>query len=165
LLQSLLDVTGAQLAFSNGWRYGAPIPPGPITMEDLWRIIPVNPPVSVCKLTGDELWTMMEENLERTFARDPYDQMGGYVKRSMGFNLYFKIENPYGTRINELFVEGKRVEPDRVYDVVFVTTQGVPAKYGGEREALDMQAIEALQRYIRAHSPVTAELRGTIVAI
>jgi 2',3'-cyclic-nucleotide 2'-phosphodiesterase (5'-nucleotidase family) len=165
LLQSLLDVTGAQLAFSNGWRYGAPIPPGPITMEDLWRVIPVNPPVSVCKLTGDELWTMMEENLERTFARDPYDQMGGYVKRSMGFNLYFKIENPYGTRINEFFVDGKRVEPDRVYDVVFVTSQGVPAKYGSDREALDIQAIEALQRYIRAHSPVTAELRGTIVAI
>ncbi len=165
LLQSLLDETGARLAFSNGWRYGAPIPPGPIIMEDLWRIIPVNPPVSICKLTGDELWMMMEENLERTFARNPYDQMGGYVKRSMGFNLYFKIENPYGTRINEFFVDGERVKPDTVYDVVFVTTQGVPAKYGSDREALDIHAIEALQRYIRAHSPVTAELRGTIVAI
>ena len=28
LLQSLLDATGAHLAFSNGWRYGAPVPPG-----------------------------------------------------------------------------------------------------------------------------------------
>lgn len=165
LLQSLLDVTGAQMAFSNGWRYGAPVPPGPMTMEDLWRIIPVNPPVSTCKLTGDELWTMMEENLEHTFARDPYDQMGGYVKRCLGLNLYFKVENAYGTRINELFVEGKRVEPDAVYDVAFVTTQGIPAQYGSDRAALDVHAIEALQRYIRAHSPVRAELRGTIVAI
>ena len=91
--------------------------------------------------------------------------MGGYVKRSMGFNLYFKVENPYGTRINELFVDGKRVKPDTVYDVAFVTTQGVPAKYGSDRAALDIHAIEALQHYIRTHSPVTAELRGTIVAI
>jgi sulfur-oxidizing protein SoxB len=165
LLQSLLDLTGAQLAFSNGWRYGAPVPPGPVTMEDLWQIIPVNPPVSTCKLTGDELWTMMEENLERTFARDPYDQMGGYVKRCMGLNLYFKVENPYGTRVNELFVEGKRVKPDAVYEVAFVTEQGVPAKYGSDRSALDIDAIEALRRYIHRHSPVTAELRGTITAI
>ncbi len=165
LLQSMLDLTGAQMAFSNGWRYGAPVRPGPITMEDLWHMIPVNPPVSVCTLTGDELWTMMEENLERTFARDPYDQMGGYVKRGMGFNLYFKIENPYGTRINELFVGGERVKPDDVYDVCFVTAQGVPAKYGSDREALDVHAIEALTRYITQHSPVDASLQGTIVAI
>ncbi|MGC9348602.1 MAG: bifunctional metallophosphatase/5'-nucleotidase [Anaerolineae bacterium] len=165
LLQSLLEETGAQLAFSNGWRYGAPVSPGPVTLEDLWNIIPVNPPVSVCQLTGDELWTMMEENLERTFACNPYDQMGGYVKRSMGLNLYFKIENPYGSRINMLFVEGERVQPDDVYDVAFVTTQGVPAKYGSQREALDVHAIEALERYISRHTPVEAALRGTIVPI
>jgi S-sulfosulfanyl-L-cysteine sulfohydrolase len=165
LLQSMLELTGAQLAFSNGWRYGAPVPQGPITQNDLWNMIPVNPPVSVCRLTGEELWEMMEENLERTFARDPYEQMGGYVKRSMGLNLYFKVENPYGARINELFVGGKRVEPHQVYDVCYVTTQGVPAKYGSEREALDVHAIDALARYVQQHSPVEAGLQGTIVAI
>ncbi|MCA1757249.1 MAG: 5'-nucleotidase C-terminal domain-containing protein [Bacteroidales bacterium] len=46
LLQALLDSTGAQLAFSNGWRYGAPIVPGQITLNDLYNIIPMNPPVS-----------------------------------------------------------------------------------------------------------------------
>jgi 2',3'-cyclic-nucleotide 2'-phosphodiesterase (5'-nucleotidase family) len=165
LLQSLRELTGAQLAFSNGWRYGAPIPPGPITCNDLWNIIPVNPPVSVCTLTGDELRTMLEENLQRTFARNPYNQMGGYVKRCLGLYLYFKVENPYGTRINELFVDGKRVTPDDVYDVCFVTSQGVPDKYGSDRERLDVRAIEALERYLAAHSPVEAGLRGTIVAI
>mgnify|MGYP006300133481 CR=1 FL=1 len=165
LLRSLLAETGAQLAFSNGWRYGAPVAPGPVTLEDLWQIIPVNPPVSVCQLTGDELRTMMEENLERTFARNPYDQMGGYVKRSMGFNLYFKIENPYGSRVNMLFVDGQRVRPDDVFDVCFVTTQGVPAKYGSRREALDVHAIEALERYVSGHTPIEAPLQGTIVPI
>ena len=165
LLQALLDLTGAQMAFSNGWRYGAPVLPGPVTMNDLWNIIPVNPPVSTCRLTGDELWQMMEENLERTFARNPSDQMGGYVKRCMGINVYFKIENPYGERIQEFFVQGERLEPDRVYDAVYVTTQGVPAKYGSERAKLDVDAIEALRRYFAQESPVEAELRGTIVAV
>lgn len=165
LLQSMRELTGAQLAFSNGWRYGAPIPPGPITMDDLWNIIPVDPPVSTCRLTGDELRSMLEENLERTFSRDPYEQMGGYVKRCLGLNLYFKMENPYGTRICELFVEGKRVRPDDVYDACFVTGQGVPAKYGSDREDLDVHAIEALRRYVTRHRPVEADLQGTVVAV
>jgi sulfur-oxidizing protein SoxB len=165
LLQSLLDLTGTQMAFSNGWRYGAPIPPGEITLNDLWNIIPVNPPVSTCRLTGEELWSMMEENLERTFARDPYDQMGGYVKRCMGINLYFKVENPEGHRIQELFVQGERVQPDELYDAAFVTSQGVPEKYGTDRRALDVDAIEALRRYLATNDPVEAELRGSIVAV
>ena len=165
LLQALLDLTGDQMAFSNGWRYGAPVPPGPVTLNDLWNIIPVNPPVSTCKLRGDELWTMMEENLERTFARNPYEQMGGYVKRCLGLNLYFKIENPYGQRIQELFVGGEPVKLDKDYDVTFVTTQGVPTKFGSERQALDIHAIDALRRYLKKSGPVEAGLAGTIVAV
>jgi S-sulfosulfanyl-L-cysteine sulfohydrolase len=80
LLQALLESTGAQLAFSNGWRYGVPIVPGEITLNDLYNIIPMNPPVATVEITGEELKTMLEENLERTFACDPYNQMGGYVK-------------------------------------------------------------------------------------
>lgn len=165
LLDSLLDLTGADMAFSNGWRYGAPILPGPITRNDLWNIIPVNPPVSTVKLSGKELWEMMEVNLERTFATDPYQQMGGYVKRSAGINLYFKIENPTGERIQKLFVQGKEVEFDRVYNVAFVTSQGVRAKYGKERKKLDINAIENLERYLKKVKRVKPELRNTIVAI
>ncbi|CCU81033.1 5'-nucleotidase [Halanaerobium saccharolyticum subsp. saccharolyticum DSM 6643] len=165
LLDSLLDLTGAEMAFSNGWRYGAPIIPGPITRNDLWNIIPVNPPVSTVKLSGKELWEMMEVNLERTFAADPYQQMGGYVKRSAGINLYFKIENPAGERIQKLFVQGKEVEFDRVYDVAFVTSQGVRAEYGKEREKLDINAIENLERYLKKVKKVEPKLRNTIVAV
>jgi len=165
LLQSLLDLTDAQMAFSNGWRYGAPIAPGPVTLNDLWNVIPVNPWVSICKLTGDEVWAMMEENVERTFSRDPYKQMGGYLKRCLGINLYVKIENPYGQRVQELFIRGQRVRPNAVYRAAFVTTQGVPEKYGSDRERLDVRAIEALQRYLAIERRVEAGLRGTIVAV
>ncbi|MDD5420099.1 MAG: 5'-nucleotidase C-terminal domain-containing protein, partial [Methanomicrobiaceae archaeon] len=164
LLQSLLDLTGAQMAFSNGWRYGAPVPPGAITRNDLWNIIPVNPPVSTVELTGREVWTMMEENLERTFSRDPYLQMGGYVKRCMGINVYFKVENPAGQRIQELYVQGERVRPDARYTAAYVTSQGVPEQYGRQREHCSLHAIEALERYIEKGS-VHADLRGSVVPI
>ncbi len=165
LLKSLIDLTGDQIAFSNGWRYGAPIPKGDITVNDLWNIIPVNPPVSRGKLTGQELWDMMEENIERTFAKDPYEQMGGYLKRCMGINLYFKIENPYGERIQRLFVRGELVDKDKIYRVVYVTSQGVPEKYGHDKINLEIHAIDALKKYLERHGTVDAELEGSVVAV
>jgi len=50
-------------------------------------------PAGLCTvdLTGDELLIMLEENLERTFAADSYDQMGGYIKRGLGLTVYLKM--------------------------------------------------------------------------
>jgi 2',3'-cyclic-nucleotide 2'-phosphodiesterase (5'-nucleotidase family) len=165
LLDALHATADTELAFSNGWRYGAPVPDGPLTVNDLWNIIPTNPPVSTCELTGEELWMMMEENLERTFSRDPYRQMGGYVKRCRGMNIYFKVENPAGKRIQEFFVDGKRVEKSKEYTACFVTTQGVPETYGSNRQHLDISAIDALREYVETNDPVSAELSGTVVPI
>lgn len=165
LLQALLESTGAQLAFSNGWRYGAPIVPGKITLNDLYNIIPMNPPVSTVELTGEELKAMLEENLERTFSCDPYQQMGGYVKRCLGLNVYFKIENPSEHRIQKLFAGYEEVQPDRYYTAAFVTPQGVPQKYGRNRENRSELIIDALQAYLVRQHPLYAELRGAFVAV
>jgi sulfur-oxidizing protein SoxB len=164
LLQALLEASGAQMAFSNGWRYGAPVPPGPVTRNDLWNIIPVNPPVSVVELTGAELRAMMEENLEHTFSRDPFRQMGGYVKRCRGINCYIKVENPEGHRIQEFFVQGRRLSDEATYTAAFVTSQGVPALYGEHRRDLDIRAIDALESFLEQKT-VTAGLQGSVVAI
>lgn len=165
LLDSIAAAAGTEIAFSNGWRYGAPIPAGEITLNDLWNIIPTNPPVSTVDMLGSEIWSMMEENLERTYARNPFEQMGGYVKRCRGINLYCKLENASGSRIQQLFVEGKPVEKSKTYQVAFVTQQGVGRKYGSNRKSLKITAIEALCNYLETNSPITADLRGTVVAI
>jgi len=165
LLQSLLENTGAQLAFSNGWRYGAPIVPGKIILNDLYNIIPMNPPVSTVELSGEEIKIMLEENLERTFSCDAYQQMGGYVKRCLGLNVYFKIENPSGHRIQKLFAGKEEVQADRYYTAAFVTPQGVPQKYGRNREDRSEHIIDALRAYLTRHHPLHSELRGTFVAV
>ena len=148
LLDAISSAAGTEIAFSNGWRYGAPIPPGPITLNDLWNIIPTNPQVSTVDLTGAEIVEMVEANLERTFASDPFEQMGGYVKRCRGLRLYVKLENPPGSRIERLFVLEKAVEPERTYKVAFVTAQGVPPKFGQNREKLAITAIDALRKHL-----------------
>ena len=165
LLNAIIDYTGADLAFSNGWRYGAPIVKGEITENDLWNIIPVNPPISKVQLTGREVLDMLEENLDRTFEIDPYKQMGGFVKRAMGLNLYFKIENPVGQRIQYLFINGRPIDYNKVYEVAFVTSQGVPSKYGTKREALEINAIDVLKEYLIKEKTIKAPLINTVVAV
>lgn len=165
LLQAIAEGADTRIAFSNGWRYGAPIPPGPVTVNDLWNIVPPNPPVSTVELTGQEMWDMIEDNIDHTLAADPYRQMGGYVKRCLGLTLYVKLENPAGSRIQQCFVGSEELRRDGCYTAAFVTTQGVPKKYGCNRRDLELHAIDALKRYCSAHPCVTAELRGTVIAV
>ena len=165
LLQAMLESTGAQIAFSNGWRFGAPIIPGDVTVNDLYNMIPMNPPILTVELTGEEIVAMLEENLERTFAHNPYDQMGGYVKRSLGFNAYIKIENPPGQRVQQIFVGDELLKPGHYYPASFVTEQGVGKKYGRNRQQHTEHVIDALRGYLAKHHPLRAELRGTFVAV
>ncbi len=165
LLSALLERTGAQMAFSNGWRYGAPIVPGPIYVNDLYNMVPMNPPVSTVDITGGELRTMLEENLEHTFSREPFKQMGGYVKRSKGIRVFFKIENPPLKRVHKLFVGEEEVKPEKVYRVAFITEQGVPTKFGQGRQQHREKMVEVMRTYLAKHSPVDMQIQGTFSAI
>lgn len=68
LLEAIQHQTNSELAFSNGWRYGAPIDKGPITLKQLYQMIPMDPPVSTVELTRREIYEMLEENIENTYA-------------------------------------------------------------------------------------------------
>ena len=165
LLDAIAAAAGTRLAFSNGWRYGAPILPGAVTMKHLWNIVPTNPPISTVELAGDELCAMLEANLERTYSPDPYCQMGGFVKRCRGLNMYFKMENPKGQRIEDLLVDGAPIQPGRIYRAAILGEQGVPGKYGTKRQKVEIDAIQALQEWFARGAPVRGSRRGSVVAI
>ncbi|KAB2688442.1 bifunctional metallophosphatase/5'-nucleotidase [Brucella tritici] len=164
LLGALCHASGRKIAFSNGWRYGAPIPAGPVMMNDLWNIIPVNPPVSTVTMTGEEIRAMMEQNLDRTFCADPFGQMSGYVKRFCGLTIFAKIENPFGSRISKIFAGDEPLDPAADYEVAFVTAQSVPERFGRNRQQLSVTAIETLKTYLRAGAE-DGVIPGRVIAI
>lgn len=164
LLKAMLEASGAEIAFSNGWRWGAPVVPGKVTFNDLNNVVVVNPPVSTVDLTGKEVLAMLEENLERTFSADAYEQMGGYMKRCAGLTLHIKIENPAGYRIQKLFIGNEEVQPAKVYKATFITQQGVPAKYGRNRKDLPEHAVDVLRTYLAKHRPAQADIQGSVIA-
>lgn len=158
LLRAIAQATKTDIAFSNGWRYGAPIPVGKITENDLYNITPMNPPVSTVELTGREIKLMLEENLERTFSCDPLKQMGGYVKRVLGLQINMRIENPNGHRIQEIFYKGAPLEKNKTYKVSFVTMQGVAKTYGKNRQESPIKAVAAMKAYLKAHPVFTPDI-------
>lgn len=151
LLNAVMYVSGTEISFSNGWRYGAPIGSGTITEEDLYNIVPMNPPVSTVDLTGQEIIVMLEENLERTFSTEPMKLMGGYVKRCGGLRINLRIENPVGHRIQEIYFGEKHLNPKEIFKVSFVTSQGVPKNIGKNRKEMDIKAVEAMTEFLKAH--------------
>lgn len=165
LLAGLLDQSGAQVAFSNGWRYGAPVEPGPITLNDLYNMAPMNPPVSTVALSGEEIRRMLEENLEHTFSRDPWQQMGGYVKRALGLRVFFKVENPAGERIHKIFIGDRELQPDTIYTAAYVTEQGVPERFGHNRRHHSQALVPVLEHYLAKASPFEMGLQGTYTMI
>jgi len=159
LLAAIAAAAGTEIAFSNGWRYGAPIPPGPVTEHDLFCIIPTVPPVETVEMTGAEIRRLIEASLEATFSRDPFGQRGGYLKRIRGLTFDVKIENPEGLRIQAAFgPKGAPLEADALHRVAFVTRQGVPAHYGRNRAKLPVNAIDALRNWFAGNDRVTRGL-------
>lgn len=165
LLRAVCSAAKTELAFSNGWRYGAPIPAGKISVWDLYNMIPMNPPVSLVELRGDEIIEMLEENLERTFSAAPMMQMGGYVKRSVGLHVYLRIENPTGYRIQQAFIGNRPLIKNQLYQVAFVTSQGVPAKFGTKRKDLQINVIEAITHFLQTHSPYNPSMENSYMLI
>lgn len=152
LLRSIAHETNTEIAFSNGWRYGAPIAVGAIRENDLYNMAPMNPPVSTVELTGTEIKAMLEENLERTYCSNPMHQMGGYVKRVFGLQINMRIENPQGHRIQEIYYKNAQIDMKKTYKVSFVTVQGVAKKYGTNRKKCEVKAIEAMKNYLQENS-------------
>lgn len=72
----LREYTGADIAITRAFRYGYPILPGKVTMDDLYNIMPVNPKVRVGTIRGEQYRARMEDLLERVFSADPFKQSG-----------------------------------------------------------------------------------------
>ncbi len=148
LLDAMRAATKLPIAFSNGWRYGGAIRKGRLIRRDLYAIVPMDPPLRTAELTGQQIWRLLEDNLESTFSTSPFKQMGGYIKRVSGLRIYFKLENPYGQRLQRIFVGQEELDLHKTYQVVYVTPQAVPAKVGSNHKDVGIGAIEAMEKLL-----------------
>ncbi len=165
LLEVIMEHTGAEITFSNGWRFGAPVVPGPIRRNDLYNMVPMDPVISTVELSGAELKLMLENNLEHTFSRDPLNQMGGYVKRALGITVLLKVENPPGTRIHKIFLGKNEIKDDVLYYAAYITEQGVPPNLGQNHRHSDLHIVAAMEYYLARKGTIEIGMQNTFQLI
>jgi sulfur-oxidizing protein SoxB len=164
ITDAYLAYTGADIAFSHGWRYGAPILPGPVTVQDLYGMLPTNPELFDTEVDGQMLHDFLEQNLESVFAANPFDQKGGFVVRSSGLLMAFKPYNPKGHRIEYLAVHNQEVQRARRYTVVSAGAQALKGLSVSKR-SLNVLAHDVLREYFRRHQPVIVPDSSHVVAL
>jgi len=119
ILEALIRVKGAQIAFSPGFRWGTTLLPGDtIRMEDVMAQTAITYPWStVTELRGEAIKAVLEDVADNLFNPDPYAQQGGDMVRVAGLNYSIDPDAPMGRRIDDLRVDGAPLSADRTYKV------------------------------------------------
>lgn len=171
LADALREATGTDIALSNGFRFGAPLAAGTVREKHLWDFFPIVTNLKTGKVTGRQLRDFWERELENVFAADPEKRFGGWVPRPSGMSLRFRAKAPKGSRVLEILVGGEPLEDERVYTITACEREGdtpdMLCRMPGAMEprVLDLDAHEAVRRYLAAHPDATATREGRVVAV
>jgi sulfur-oxidizing protein SoxB len=119
LLDALMDVQGADMAFSPGFRWGTSLLPGQaITREWLMDMTATTYSyATVSEMTGETIKTILEDVCDNLFNPDPYYQQGGDMVRVGGLEYVCKPNEKIGSRIGEMRLKGKLIDANKKYKV------------------------------------------------
>ncbi len=119
LLDALMQVQGAEIAFSPGFRWGTTLLSGQaITREWLMDMTATTYSyATVTEMSGEMIKTILEDVCDNLFNPDPYYQQGGDMVRVGGLQFHCNPTAGMGRRIDEMRLQGKLIEPGKKYKV------------------------------------------------
>jgi len=119
ICDALMDVQGAEIAFSPGFRWGTTLLPGQaITRELLMDQLAITYPyATLTEMRGEMIKTVLEDVADNLFNPDPYYQQGGDMVRVGGLTYTCDPAARMGSRISDMRLGGKPIEADRAYRV------------------------------------------------
>ncbi len=140
LLDALMDVQGAEIAFSPGFRWGNTLLPGQaITREWLMDMTAITYPyTTLTEMTGETIKTILEDVADNLFNPDPYYQQGGDMVRVGGLQYTCAPNAGMGQRIDNMRLGGKPIEADRKYKVAGWAPVSEEAKTAGGKPIWDV---------------------------
>lgn len=164
ITDAVREVAKTDIGFSNGFRFGVPVPPADVTEADLWNLMPMDPPMKTGWVTGKELRAYLEKELELVFSKNPWKLNGGWGVRASGMSFAFNAHAEPGRRLVAVKVDSRDIEDERRYTIAACEREGEPVdvicRHAGTHEVrvLAMTLHQGLKRYLNAH-PVIAPRR------
>ena len=140
LLDALMDVQGAEIAFSPGFRWGTTLLPGQaITREWLMDMTATTYSyATVSEMSGDTIKTVLEDVCDNLFNPDPYYQQGGDMVRVGGLQYSCNPIETMGKRITDMRLNGKPIEADKKYKVAGWAPVAEEARNAGNPQVWDL---------------------------
>ena len=153
ICDGLMEVTGAQIAFSPGFRWGVSVLPGEtITMDQLMTQTAITyPNVTLNSMSGTRIKEILEDVADNLFNQDPYYQQGGDMVRVGGLKYSIDPTAEIGKRISDMEYDGAPLDANKDYLVAgWASVQQTPAGDTG-RPIWDVVA-----EYLRDKKTITA---------
>ena len=165
------EAAGADIGSTNGFRFTPPILPGPVTEGQLWNLLPLDARMKMGWITGRELRSYLESELELVFSKDAWKLSGGWGPRLSGVRLRFAAGAPTGHRIVGLEVRGREVEDSDRFTFAGCERAGEPldvvCRLAGVHDAsvLPLTIHQALDGYFQRHGTVAPRPDGREIAV
>lgn len=148
IVDALMEVKGAEIAFSPGFRWGTTILPGQvITREHLMDQVAITyPSTTLTEMTGETIKTVLEDVCDNLFNPDPYFQQGGDMVRVGGLEYSCTPNAKAGARINNMMLNGKAIEANKTYKVA----SWAPVAEGVKGEPI----WDVMETYFKSHKVI-----------
>ena len=119
ICDALMDVQGAEIAFSPGFRWGTTLLPGDTITRELMmdQLAITYPYATLTEMTGETIKTVLEDVADNLFNPDPYYQQGGDMVRVGGLAYTCDPAQKMGSRISDMRLGGKAIEAGKKYKV------------------------------------------------
>ena len=119
ITDALINVRGAQIAFSPGFRWGTSLLSGqPITREHVMDQTAITYPwTTLNDLSGETIKIILEDVCDNLFNPDPYYQQGGDMVRTGGMSYTCDPTAKAGARISDMRLGGQLIEANKTYKV------------------------------------------------
>jgi 2',3'-cyclic-nucleotide 2'-phosphodiesterase (5'-nucleotidase family) len=171
ITDAVREIANADIGFSNGFRFGVPIPPATITEADLWSLLPMDARMKSGWITGQQLMAYLERELELVYSKDPWKLNGGWGVRASGMTMVFKASAEPGRRLVSVKVNGRDVEDRQRYTIAGCEREGEPldmiCRHPGTHDAkvLPLSVHQALREYLKAHPAIAPRRDKREIAI
>ena len=119
IVDALMAVKDADIAFSPGFRWGTSLLPGQkITRELMMDQLAITyPQTTLTEMSGETIKTILEDVADNLFNPDPYYQQGGDMVRVGGLQYACTPGEKAGARISDMRLKGRPIEAGKTYKV------------------------------------------------
>ena len=157
-----MDVRGAEIAFSPGFRWGTSLLPGQaITREHLMDQTAISYPwTTLSDMSGETIKTILEDVGDNLFNPDPYYQQGGDMVRTGGLTYSCEPGAKMGSRIQNMRLDGKLIEADKTYKVAGWAPVAEASKNAGPPVWDVVESYLKAKKVIKPVKPNTPQLLG-----